>query len=228
MTVCAEPSQNSQIDVHPPCQLSLVHAETQSSCQLSIDKPIQSQVNPLSGHSRATEKRHGILFSEKPYDDFVVRLKYKSLEGNSGLYFRVQKVAHAVSVKGFQAEIDATGADVGGLYETLGRAWVVQPKSEDVSRFYKPKDWNEMTVTALGGDVTVKVNGVVTAKLKNDSIPRKGYFGLQLHGGQKMNVMFKDIVIKDLSSTVQPALPEKIHDTSRPLPNIVSPKAKSR
>ena len=179
----------------------------------------------IVGSQANTEKRHGMLLSEKQYGDFVVRLQYKSLEGNSGLYFRVQKIDHAVSVKGFQAEIDAAGNDVGGLYETLGRAWVVQPKPEDVKKFYKNKDWNEMTVTAIGGNVTVTVNGVKTAELKNDPGVRKGYFGMQLHGGQKMHVLFKDIEIKVLSSSVQPVISEEIHDTSRPLPKIVTPKS---
>lgn len=151
----------------------------------------------IVGSQEKTEKRHGMLLSEKQYGDFIVRLKYKAIDGNSGFYFRVQKVDHAVSVRGFQAEIDASGNDVGGLYETLGRAWVVQPKPKDVKKFYKHKDWNEMTVTAIGGNVTVTVNGVKTAELKNDPSPRRGYFGLQLHGGQKMNVMFKDIAIKE-------------------------------
>jgi hypothetical protein len=55
-----------------------------------------------------------------------------------------------------------------------------------------------MMVTAVGGDVTVKVNGVTTAQLKDDPGARRGFFGLQLHGGQKMHVMFKDIAIKEL------------------------------
>jgi hypothetical protein len=179
----------------------------------------------IVGSQDDTEMRHGMLLSEKQYGDFVVRMKYKSLEGNSGFYFRAQKVDHAVSVKGFQAEIDATGGDVGGLYETLGRAWVVQPRPEDVNRYYKPNEWNEMSVTAVGGNVTVTVNGAKTAELKDDPGARQGYFGLQLHGGQKMNVMFKDIAIKELSGTVQPVISEKIHDTSRPLPKIVPPKS---
>ncbi len=179
----------------------------------------------IVGSQENTEKRHGMLLSEKQYGDFVVRLNYKAIEGNSGLYFRAQKVDHAVSVKGFQAEIDGSGKDIGGLYETLGRAWVVQPKPQDVKKYYKNKDWNEMTVTAIGGDVTVTVNGVKTAELKNDPGSRKGYFGLQLHGGQKMHVMFKDIAIKQLPGTARPVIPEKIHDTSRPLPKIVQPKS---
>ena len=153
----------------------------------------------IVGKQAATEKRHGILLSDKQYGDFEVRLKFKAIEGNSGFYFRVEKVDHAVSVKGFQAEIDGSGKDIGGLYETLGRAWVVQPKPSDVKTYYRHQDWNEMTVTAVGKNITVTVNGHKTAELKNDPGARRGYLGLQLHGGQKMLVMFKEIEIRTLS-----------------------------
>jgi hypothetical protein len=33
--------------------------------------------------------------------------------------------------------------------------------------------------------------------LKNDKSRRKGYIGLQLHGGQVMHVEYKDIVIME-------------------------------
>jgi hypothetical protein len=158
----------------------------------------------IVGSQDSSESRHGMLLSQKQYGDFIVRLKYKSLKGNSGFYFRVQKVDSAVSVKGFQAEIDADGKDVGGLYETLGRAWVVQPKPEEIKTYYKVKDWNEMTVSAIGGDIAVTVNGVQTAALKDDPSPREGYFGMQLHGGQNMHVLFKDVEIKQLPESVQP------------------------
>ena len=177
----------------------------------------------IVGSQDKTERRHGMLLSEKRYGDFVLRLKYKSIEGNSGFYFRAQRVKHAVSVKGFQAEIDATGNDVGGLYETLGRAWVVKPKPGETKKFYKDKDWNEMVVTADGGNVTVTVNGFETAKLMNDPGPREGYFGMQLHGGQKMLVMFKDIEIKESSRSAQPVIEEKIHDRTRPQPKSATP-----
>ena len=101
-------------------------------------------------------------------------------------------------MKGFQAEIDAGGDSIGGLYETLGRAWVVQPTPESVKKYYKPRQWNEMTVTAIDGNVTVEVNGVKTAQLEEDPGARRGFLGLQLHGGQKMHVLFKDIEIKEL------------------------------
>ena len=117
----------------------------------------------------------------------------------SGFYFRVKRVKHFVSVKGFQAEIDARGKEIGGLYETLGRSWVVNPTKEQFVKYYKIKEWNDMTVRAVGRDVVVHVNGVKTAELKNDQGNIEGFFGLQLHGGQDMDVYYKDIKIKDLS-----------------------------
>jgi hypothetical protein len=152
----------------------------------------------LVGKQENTEQRHGMLLSQKQYGNFVVRLKFKCLEGNSGFYFRAQRVDHLYGVKGLQAEIDAAGNDIGGLYETLGRAWVVQPKPEAVANYYRPKDWNEMTVTAMGGHVTVTVNGKKTAELNDDPGSPAGFFGFQLHGGQKMQVLFKDVEIKEL------------------------------
>ena len=53
-----------------------------------------------------------------------------------------------------------------------------------------------MTVTAQGKDITVTLNGVTTAELKNDPGRLEGHFGLQLHGGNDMHVEFKDIEIK--------------------------------
>jgi hypothetical protein len=149
----------------------------------------------IVGTSPQTERRHGMLLSDKKYGDFVLRLKFKSLKGNSGLYFRAERVNHPVTVNGFQAEI-APGGPVGGLYETGGRAWVVKPNAELVKSCFKPGDWNEMTISAQGKDITVKLNGVTTAELKDDPGRLEGHFGLQLHGGNEMHVEFKDIAIK--------------------------------
>ena len=41
----------------------------------------------IVGQQDKTEKRHGMLLSKKVYTDFVVKLKYKSMKGNSGLPF---------------------------------------------------------------------------------------------------------------------------------------------
>ena len=146
----------------------------------------------IVGTSSSSEGRHGLLVSDKRYGDFTVRLKFKAVAGNSGLYFRVDEVKSGVGVHGFQAEIDAS-KDVGGLYETGGRAWVVQPKAEEVATWFRPGEWNEMAVSAHGRRIVVHVNGRKTAELKNDPGRLEGHLALQLHGGQDMHVLFKDI-----------------------------------
>jgi hypothetical protein len=151
----------------------------------------------LIGSSPLAEKRHGILVSDKVFKDFEVEVKYKSLKGNSGLYFRVDESKDAVGVHGFQAEIDAN-ADAGGLYETGGRAWVVHPTAEQVATWYKPFKWNTMKVRAVGADITVWVNGIKSAEVKNDKGRKEGHIALQLHGNQDMEVQFKSVKIKEL------------------------------
>ncbi len=146
----------------------------------------------IVGTSQASEGRHGLLVSDKPHKDFTVRLKFRALKGNSGLYFRSEPVDGAVGVHGFQAEI-AEANDIGGLYETGGRTWVIQPKPEDVKKYFKPGEWNQMTVSAYGRNIVVRVNGYKTAELKDDPGRLEGHIALQLHGGQDMHVEFKDI-----------------------------------
>ncbi len=154
----------------------------------------QAKDGLILGTSEKSDGRHGQLVSDRKVKDFTVRLKFKSVQGNSGLYFRVDKVDGSVGVHGFQAEIDPAN-DIGGLYETGGRAWVVKPTAEQVKKYFKPGQWNEMTVSAYGRHITVEVNGTKSAELKNDPGRTEGHLALQLHGGQDMHVEFKDIEI---------------------------------
>ncbi len=150
----------------------------------------------IVGTSPKTEPRHGILLTNERYGDFVLKAKFRVLKGDSGLYFRVDKVKGAVGVHGFQVEVDTTN-ETGGLYETGGRAWVAMPTDKVIKeRNYKPGEWTDLEIDAHGGDVTVKINGVVSAQLEDDKGRREGHIGLQLHGGQEMHVEFKDIIIQ--------------------------------
>ena len=154
----------------------------------------------IVGTSPKTERRHGILLTDKQFTDFVVKAKFRVHSGDSGFYFRAKRVKSAVSVNGFQVEVDTT-QETGGLYETGGRAWVKKPSPETVKkRAYKSGEWTDLELSAIGRDVVVKINGIISSELKNDRGRIKGYFGLQLHGGQDMHVEFKDIVIREVES----------------------------
>ena len=150
----------------------------------------------IIGTSPKSERRHGILLTKKRFKDFVVKAKFRVLHGDSGFYFRVDRVKGGVSVHGFQVEVDETD-ETGGLYETGGRAWVHQPTAEVIKkRAYKKGEWTDLELTAKGGDITVKINGVVSTQLTNDKGRAEGHIGLQLHGGQVMHVEYKDIKLR--------------------------------
>ena len=153
------------------------------------------QDGAIVGTSPRTERRHGILLTDKQYSDFVVKAKFRVHSGDSGFYFRAARVKSAVSVHGFQVEVD-TSQETGGLYETGGRAWVHRPTAEVIKkRGYERGEWTDLELSAIGRNIIVKINGVVSTELKNDKGRLKGYIGLQLHGGQDMHVEYKDLVI---------------------------------
>mgnify|MGYP000636180561 CR=1 FL=1 len=146
----------------------------------------------LVGTHAKDDSRHGVLVSDKAYGDFTVRCKFKVDKGNSGFYFRTREVDKPVGVQGFQAEVEQAG-NVGGLYETGGRGWVVKPGSDLVNDAYRPDDWNRMTVSAHGKWIVVHLNGHRMSQLKGDVGRMKGHLALQLHANQNVKVRYKDI-----------------------------------
>ncbi|BDS06640.1 hypothetical protein NT6N_16800 [Oceaniferula spumae] len=152
----------------------------------------------ITGTSGKSEKRHGLLVTDKTYKNFILRAKFKVTKGDSGLYFRVQKINNQVAVKGFQAEVD-NSKQVGGLYETAGRAWTKEPDPKLIAKVYYPGEWTQITVTAIGDDITVSLNGVVVTELLGDKkCLKQGHIALQLHSKQEMHVEFKDLAIFEL------------------------------
>ena len=150
----------------------------------------------IRGTSAAAEPRHGHLISKAEFADFAVRLEFRATRGNSGLYFRAEE-GGSLGIRGFQAEIDPAN-DLGGLYETDGRGWVVKPTAEQVAAWLKPGplkpgDWNALSVVAIGPRLVVHLNGHRAADLVDEAGRRRGHLALQLHGGQDMDVQFRRI-----------------------------------
>jgi len=148
----------------------------------------------ILGVSKKSEKRHGLLVTDRIFEDFTVRAQFKVTKGDSGFYFRVDESKNQVGVHGFQVEID-TSYETGGLYETGGRAWVVQHAADKKTPWYKKGEWNDLVVSAHGRRTTVRVNGHLSAELLDDPGRTSGHIALQLHGGQDMFVEYRQIEI---------------------------------
>ncbi len=140
------------------------------------------------------EKLYGLLVSDRKFKDFTVRFKFKCLSGDSGFYIRTI-IKPPEKAHGLQVQVGLTGSGVGGIYESYGRGWIDKPDDEKEKKYTKDKEWNEMTISAHGGSVVVHVNGVRSAELKDDKGRPEGHFALQMHAGNVMHVIFKEIEI---------------------------------
>ncbi len=143
-------------------------------------------------------KHNSFLATEKTYKNFVLKVKFKLRNGNSGIQYRSKSFPDHV-VKGYQADI-AESMFMGILYEEGGRGILVNVKPAEVAEHVNKDDWNEYVITADGPHITQVLNGFTTVDYTEKSAEgaTEGIIALQLHVGPKMRVWFKDVEIREL------------------------------
>ncbi len=160
----------------------------------------------LLGTSSKTEKRHGLLISEKSYSDFTVRLSFRLTAGNSGFYFRSEANDSNVAIAGIQAELENSPL-IGGLYETGGRQWLVKPlhyfdvfaedrqktRKKQWEKAHQGSEWSTMVVSVHGDRIVTHVGDILACDLIDPKGRKEGKFALQLHGGQEMKIEVRSI-----------------------------------
>ncbi|MEM7231686.1 MAG: family 16 glycoside hydrolase [Planctomycetota bacterium] len=140
------------------------------------------------------------LITDKQYENFILRAKFKFTGGNSGIQIRSEYVGDEAGrvLKGFQADIGEGW--FGSLYDEKRRGILHKANLPWVKRFMKNGKWVDYEIRAIGNKITLKLGPLVTTRYieKDDKIPRKGYIGLQLHGGGPMEIGFKNITIEEI------------------------------
>src|SRR5437588_9915209 len=68
-------------------------------------------------------------------------------------------------------------------------------------RTVKHEDWNDYVIRCEGPRIRLWLNGTLTVDYteKDAKIERTGIIGLQIHGGAKAKVYYKDITIEELT-----------------------------
>jgi len=158
----------------------------------------------VGGSLTQTVDHNYFLCTKKSYEDFVIRAKFKltGTDGfiNTGIQFR------SVRAKDPDYEMVGYQADLGegfwaGLYDESRRnKTLVSPDSLLIKKILKPGDWNDYEVRCEGRRIRISLNGQQTVDYTEPdlSIPQKGIIGLQIHGGGKAQVAFKDLVLQAL------------------------------
>jgi hypothetical protein len=149
--------------------------------------------------------RNEFLCTTASYGDFELKVKFKLLgdpqKANAGVQFRTKRIPNHHEVSGYQADVGQ--GYWGALYDESRRNKILaQPTKEVIAKLVKPEDWNEYTIRCEGPRIRLWLNGTLTVDYteKDDKIERTGIIGLQIHGGAKAKVFYKDIRIEDLAA----------------------------
>lgn len=143
------------------------------------------------------DKQYGYLSTNKAYKNFELTLKFKQeANGNSGVFIRSS--IEGTKISGWQVEVAPAGMHTGGIYESYGRGWLIQPKPDD-EQWLKMGKWNTMKILVKGDEVTSTLNGHQIVSLKDEKIGKgEGFIALQIHDGGGIKVRWKKIRIKVL------------------------------
>jgi hypothetical protein len=134
-------------------------------------------------------KEAGYLVSKKPYKNFIVRVEFwPSDDANSGIYFRCLDPKKITDRTCYEANIFDQRQDPSYGTGAITRYVEVNPMPKAGGK------WNTYEVTANGRDITVVLNGQMTAKLRNGMFD-EGPIVLQ-HGAG--GIKFRKIEVRPL------------------------------
>ena len=144
------------------------------------------------------DKQYGYLSTNKNYKNFELTLEFKQeANGNSGVFFRSS--IEGVKISGWQCEVAPINHHTGGIYESYGRGWLIQPDSTH-EKYLKTGKWNKMKLKVVGDEVTTWLNGHQMIYIKDEKIGAgNGFIALQIHDGGGIKVRWKKIIIKEMN-----------------------------
>ena len=144
------------------------------------------------------DKQYGYLSTNKNYKNFELTLEFKQeANGNSGVFFRSS--IDGVKISGWQCEVAPINRHTGGIYESYGRGWLIQPDSTK-EKYLKTGKWNKLKLRVVGDEVTTWLNGHQMIYLKDQKIGAgNGFIALQIHDGGGIKVRWRKIKIKEMN-----------------------------
>ncbi len=144
------------------------------------------------------DKQYGYLSTNDEYKNFILTVNFKlEANGNSGIFIR--SGIEGTKISGWQVEVAPPGLHTGGIYESYGRGWLIQPKPADEANL-KGDQWNLMKIEVKNDEVTTWLNGKKMVYLKDQKIGEgKGFIALQIHDGGGIKVRWKNIKVTQLN-----------------------------
>ncbi len=177
-----------------------------------------------AGNVEREQPRNEFLSTKREYGDFDLSVSWKLIgtEGfvNGGVQFRTKRIPNDHEVSGYQADLGA-GYD-GALYDESRRnKMLALPSKEVLEKARKPLgEWNRYRIRAEGRRIQIWLNGIQTVDYTeaDESIPLSGIIAVQIHGGAKSQVWYKDLAIEELNAPAAPTGPTARFADPQPAP----------
>ncbi len=143
------------------------------------------------------DAEYGYLSTEKFYENFQLTLEFKQhADGNSGVFFR--STLDGTKITGWQVEVAPPGHNSGGIYESYGRGWLIQPDST-LDQHLDYGAWNMLKIHVEDDQVRTWINGHEMINFRDKKIGMgKGSIALQIHSGGGIKVYWRNLKIKEL------------------------------
>ncbi|HTO04794.1 MAG TPA: family 16 glycoside hydrolase [Opitutus sp.] len=164
----------------------------------------------IVGGSLTGNPRNEFLTTTRAYRNFVLRLEYRLVGTesfvNGGVQFRSRRIAEPDhEMIGYQADIGA--GHTGSLYdESRRKKFLAEASKPLIAQTEKPGEWNRYEIRCEGPRVVLQLNGRYLFEYteREPGIEDQGLIGLQIHGGCKAEIAFRDITIEELSDSLVP------------------------
>lgn len=159
------------------------------------------------GSLKETVPHNSFVATKRSFHNFELRLKIRltGTEGfvNSGVQIRSVRMPGSHEMIGYQ--VDAGDGWWGKLYDESRRNKVIAEAADlaAVNKAVHKGEWNEYRIRVEGRRIRSWINDVPALDFTETDadIPLDGHIGLQVHGGGKTLVQFKDVTIEELPAT---------------------------
>ncbi len=137
-------------------------------------------------------KKGSILWTEKSYKNFILQADFKMEAGtvDSGFFLKSEENQIQIGISG-SLKRDLTGSPY-----IPGKRYPVEAKG--VADLLKVKGWNTMKIKVVDKTYTVWLNGQEVLNYTTEVIPESGPIGIQLHPGNEMTILYKNILLAEL------------------------------
>ena len=162
-------------------------------------------------------KTHYLYWTGGEPGDFILRLKIKLSNNNTGIQFRSETRPN-FDTWGYQADFAEGDEWTGCLYQHERgavvkrgfKAVIAEDGTRTDTEFASPaelikkvdeKGWNDYEVACKGNHIILRLNGELMCEVEDNDAKfsrNKGIIALQVHQGPPMTVQFKDLRIKVL------------------------------